>query len=338
MRHFIITISFIIITSPILLGQPPLQPDGKDLESKLKESMFDIATQKIIPDYIIDRFHVSVECIDKNRLNAYSDSIKYYYYIMSAIGCDLELQERLELVDKAIKLRENSIGINDEEYPFCLFIKEKCLKALQAPIDERIRLLEDAIVICSNRHNTYNNVDIFDLTQYLDNSFLTTLIELYEEQGYYKASLWVYLKYFTLFIMWNENFVDYEEPIRLLKKSFTLLPLIEDKKSVNQYFDQLMNLFDDYKLKDSKLFNLLYGEIAYVNGPSDESIIALGRVKDWLKRHDQYDIDLGDIYSKLYESYKNLGYDDKAEALIPEMSSYFETLNSIEENESIIEE
>ena len=328
----------IAITTQMLAGQNAQQPLSENLESLLKGAMFTIVEQKKIPDSIADRLRTSVDCIDKDKLDACSDSIKYYYYLLSAISCDLQISERLDLVDKAINMRENIIGINDIEYPFCIFIKEIFLKASQAPADERIKLLENAFVVCSNGAYIYNSVEMFESAQHLNSSFLISLTELYEQQGYYKATLWIYLKYFTSLIMGNEALIDNEEPISILRKSFSLLPNVDDKKVVNQYFDQLMQLLNDFNLTNSKLFNLIYGELVYFNGPSDESIIALGRVRDWLKIHNQYDIDLGDIYSKLYKSYKELGYDNKAEALIPEMRSYFETINKVEIYESIINE
>ena len=101
-----------------------------------------------------------------------SGTKKHYYYLLSAISCDLQISERLDLVDKAINMRENIIGINDIEYPFCIFIKEIFLKASQAPADERIKLLENAFVVCSNGAYIYNSVEMFESAQHLNSSFL----------------------------------------------------------------------------------------------------------------------------------------------------------------------
>lgn len=133
-----------------------------------------------------------LERIDKSSIDLMSDTIQFYYHFLSLSNQDLELKEKIDHAEKAMIIRENSLGVLDAEY-FILINGLHNLYQLEGrDIDESIRILNKGYVIgVSNLTHMIMNPFKRSLALGAYTICLDSLAEAYHQKGW--ASLASYL-------------------------------------------------------------------------------------------------------------------------------------------------
>ena len=136
-----------------------------------------------------DNFNI-IKNIDEESLVNATDSVRYYYHYLRAAIIDMEdgdVNEKLRHIDLALKLRENSLGIQDSEYLELLWAKgsdlaktnpTRAMAALQRGVVVGKNMLEKRLPSCAIWYGRLLQ-ELGDL--YVKRNYIDQAISLYKE-------------------------------------------------------------------------------------------------------------------------------------------------------------
>ena len=134
-----------------------------------------------------------LERIDKSSIDLMSDTIQFYYHFLSLANQDLELKEKIDHAEKAMIIRENSLGVLDAEYFILINGLHNLYQLDGRSIDESIRILNKGYVIgVSNLTHMIINPFKRSLALAAYTTCLDSLADAYHQKGWASLASFLY--------------------------------------------------------------------------------------------------------------------------------------------------
>lgn len=277
--------------------------------------------------------------IDKVNFETLSDTVKYYYYVLSAISKDeLSLEEKEKLLDNAIFLRENIIGILDVEYVFCrISLAVVCMQ--QSNHSKCIKSLEKALIITQslNLHSDFNFARRNLLFSFSSLCYWG-LAGSYETQENYTPAMACYFIVFSTQSSVTGSF-DNDISLTALKCSFEMMLKIKNNNEYKTYYPELvLEHIRQNNGTRTRAYAITQGYKALSDGASQQSIDLLMQSISFLKSINDSDEYLASIYKTLCRFYSQLNMQDELDRVIPQVKDYFEKTGYVADYEELINE
>ena len=312
-------------------------PSVSELRSMLDGAMIQFMFSNGITQENKDKTLNALDQIDKANLEILSDTVKYYYYVLTTLSKDdLPLSEKQELMEKAVFLRENIVGILDVEYVFCQ-VQLAILYSQEGYHDKGIMCLEKALSIAQslNLHSDFNFARR-NLLYSLHNLCYWGLAGNYEEKEDYLPAMSCY------FIAFNTNSsitgtVDNDFSILCLECSFKAMLKVEDRYNIKEYPEFILDLLKQYNATRTRAYAIAQGYKALIDGANQESINSLNQSINHLKSFNDNDENLDIFYKTLCTFYSQLDRKEELEGILPQVKEYFDRTGNAANYEELIE-
>lgn len=324
MKQFFFTSLFILLAC-LFKAQANETPTLQELQSMYYEIIMTPDPEQI--NTIIDK---SLNWVDGEKLSLYPDPIKFYIFAISACDQRKSNEERIDLLEKGLQLKEKSIGVLDLEYVHCQLQISDLLQSNQARHSSIIKHLESGLVISVGLKQRIMNPLLYGMWISCHHLLYLKLAYEYTCIGWQTAALGCYGNDLDLIIDCqifstnNISTLNNDMTLNILHWSFNVFSYdYENDQITTRFCDALINKIISCKGSNSRAYAIVLAEKARRNvGESSPGLYEQAiRI---LKNNNKYDTELSTIYNSLCFIYYGLGYIDKAKQLIPEIIEYHE--------------
>lgn len=260
--------------------------------------------------------------VKEEEIISLPDTLQYTFYYCNAglmsMDDNADKIKYLDYIEKALKLREKSLGIRHSEYLELLWAKGTELEDSNA--DAATKAYQRGIVIGQGIVNRGN-----DAVDHWFGRLLSATGALYQKRGYISQAISLYREGFSL----TSNGYKKDETPDAWIGLFSLQLMYYNQQNYQEAIkvnDELLAFFNERGANPSHDYaDVLYfkGNCLINNGQIDDAIKCYTAGIEMLKGFDDYDKQLESLYSNLYIAYVSHGRLSDAENLMTVATDFF---------------